>query len=390
MKISSRAGLLLGLPLLATAVPLPGADPLGTWLPRFTGRRDLQDVTFGNHVFVTVGGAIFSSGDAVDWSYRAPAAETFYGITYGDDMFIAVGSWPVHLGAVGCVGVSTDGETWTAAPVWSVGFDGLTCAAYGNGTLVAGQRRTLLISTTDLQNWTPAIPAPIHNVAFGDGRFVAVGLNGLIETSTNGADWRVVDSGVTNALADVVYANNLFVVVGAQGTILRSSDGITWIPCASPATNVWISVTSGAGIFMAAGRPSSEVVSSTDGEVWQLHKTDVPDPPSGASRYFYALTFGAGTFVGIVWTYAPYALASTEIYQSAGVQVQLGGSIRSDLNAIELTAHGGFERAHTLQGSTNLTDWTDLLVFTNSPGTNVILDAFFSTAPRYFYRAEVR
>jgi hypothetical protein len=400
MKVPSHVVMLLGLPLLTISAASLGADPLETWVQRLAGFRYLEDVTFGNSIFVAVGsyGAIFSSNDGLDWSYHqassvyASSLYDFYGVTYGEHEFVAVGLFPIHLDSVGCVGVSTDGQKWTASPAWNFSTRSQIHAAYGNHTLVVMDwfGGSFLAYSTDFQNWTWDRSNSTYNVVYENGRFIAVGSNGLIRTSTNAIDWNVAYSGVTNALADVAYGNGMYVAVGAQGRILRSRDGNTWIPCVSPTANVLRKVAFGAGMFLAAGRPTSEVVSSTDGEVWQLHKTDLPSPPSDGFLYFHALTFGAGTFVGLIETYAPYAIVSTDIYQSGSVQVELGAQIRSDLNGIQLTARGGMERAYTLQGSTDLGDWTDLLVFTNSGPTNVFLDTSLSNAPRRFYRAVAR
>jgi hypothetical protein len=375
--------------MLLASFPVRAADPLSNWSQRVTGRH-IQDVAFGNGVFVTVGWhGILTSGDGVGWSLSS-AWYDLLGIIYDNEneRFIGVGSWPVHLGAVGSAGISKDGETWTVDPVWTVGLEGLTGAAYGNGTLVAVQQRTLLISTTDFLNWTPVVISPIYNVAFGNDRFVAVGSDGLIQTSTDGVDWVVVDSGVTNALADIVYANDQFVAVGHRGTILRSSDGSTWNLCASHATNIWRSVAFGAGMFVAVGKPVSSLISSTDGESWQLHGTDLPLPPTEDSMFFRALTYGNGTFAGIIQTlHRQQSYYTFDLYQSASVLVKLNGTIGSDFSSIQLTGQGGLERAYLLQESTNLTDWTDLLVFTNSAPTNVLMNAPLSTASQRFFRS---
>ncbi|MBX3746292.1 MAG: hypothetical protein KF833_13380 [Verrucomicrobiae bacterium] len=389
MKVSPSLVLLVGAHILLASFPVQAADPLGNWSQRVTGRH-IQDVAFGNGVFVTVGfRGILTSRDGVGWSF-SPTWHDLLGIIYDNEneRFIGVGSWPVHLGAYGSAGISKDGEVWTVDPVWSVGLEGLTGAAYGNGTLVAVQQRRLLISTTDFLNWTPAFISPVYNVAFGNNHFVAVGSNGLIQTSADGVDWAVVDSGVTNSLADIVYANDKFVAVGHRGTILRSSDGSTWDLCAPPATNIWRSVAFGAGVFVAAGKPVSSLISSTDGESWQLHATDLPLPPIEDSRTFLALTYGNGTFAGVISTYHSQQYYSTvDLYQSASVIVKLNGSISSDLSSIQLTGQGGLDRAYLLQESTNLTDWTDLLVFTNSAPTNVIINSPFATASQRFFRS---
>jgi Immunoglobulin domain/Regulator of chromosome condensation (RCC1) repeat len=70
-------------------------------------------------------------------------------------------------------------------------------------------------------------------IRFVGNRFVGVGTNGLIVTSTNGVNWEIQNSGTTNDLRGVANGvtaafDQIFIVVGEKGTILRSADGITW------------------------------------------------------------------------------------------------------------------------------------------------------------------
>ena len=139
-------------------------------------------------------------------------------------------------------------------------------------------------------------------------------------------------------------------------------------------------------MFLTAGY-AREVMSSTSGVAWESHNTDIPIAPTGITRLFKTLTFGGGRFVGIAWDSAPNYLASTSIYQSASLQVELNCRYREDLNGLEVTAQGGLERVYTLQKSTNLTGWSDILVFTNPGPTNVFVDDALSNVPVRFFRA---
>ena len=74
-------------------------------------------------------------------------------------------------------------------------------------------------------------PAPImdiNSVAFGAGRYVAVGDEGAIFSSSDGLTWSKKDSKTTGTLHSVIYENNLFVAVGSGNIIRTSSNGEEW------------------------------------------------------------------------------------------------------------------------------------------------------------------
>src|SRR5438477_742162 len=67
----------------------------------------------------------------------------------------------------------------------------------------------------------------LNSVAYGNGRFIAVGQSGTILLSSNGASWTGCNSGTLQNLSGVVYGSNTFVAVGNHIT-LTSRDGIVW------------------------------------------------------------------------------------------------------------------------------------------------------------------
>lgn len=72
-------------------------------------------------------------------------------------------------------------------------------------------------------------------IAHGNGIYIVVGDNGLIMRSTNGTTWSAVNAGITGLISNVAYGNGRFVAVGRddpygtqKGFIYTSTDGITW------------------------------------------------------------------------------------------------------------------------------------------------------------------
>ena len=114
-------------------------------------------------------------------------------------------------------------------------------------------------SAAPLDNWVhysrPANTGPLHAVTYGNGLFVAVGAEGTIITSMDGANWAAQDSGVTYALEGVKFVNEQFfafpAVIGDNfAPALVSSDGVAWTPIAS-----LVDICYGKGTYVAV-RPS--------------------------------------------------------------------------------------------------------------------------------------
>jgi hypothetical protein len=89
------------------------------------------------------------------------------------------------------VAYSTDGETWRVGTV-----------PFGLGSFAA--------------------------IAYGAGRFVAVGDSGQAAVSADGITWALATTGVTNHFTHVSFARGLFVAAGDAGRIITSPDGLAW------------------------------------------------------------------------------------------------------------------------------------------------------------------
>jgi hypothetical protein len=112
-------------------------------------------------------------------------------------------------------------------------------------------------------------------VTYGNGRYIAVGDNGLILSSNDGAVWsRVQPSGTTARLNNVLYGQDKFVAVGEGGTVVVSVDGgATWLPTTSNAGTAWLHGLAYAnGRWIATGQ-SGTVISSFDGIKWSKETT---------------------------------------------------------------------------------------------------------------------
>ena len=134
--------------------------------------------------------------DALDnWSTNHVTTNTFrlQHVVHGNGRFVAAGG----MGDSGAIMSSEDGTQWTTR-------------AFGFG----------------------ANPSLVWGLAYGGGRFVAVGHFGGVATSTNGINWSFTNLN-SDGLYGVAYGAGRFVAVGTSqyGTvsnIFTSTDGISW------------------------------------------------------------------------------------------------------------------------------------------------------------------
>jgi len=109
--------------------------------------------------------------------------------------------------------------------------DATASISYGNGIYVAVQR-TNIFTSCDKAHWKAYESGPVgrlYDVAFGNGRFVAAGNEGLVMMSPLGRLWCIEESGTDDRLRGITYGNGIFVAVGYVGTIITSRDGQNWV-----------------------------------------------------------------------------------------------------------------------------------------------------------------
>lgn len=103
-----------------------------------------------------------------------------------------------------------------------------------------------------------------------DDRYIAVGENGTIITSDDGALWSVARSTVKDILRNVCLGENGYVAVGDNGTILRSDDSRTWTKQESGTDLILTNLLCGNGVYITSARENRGVVyRSTDAINWE-------------------------------------------------------------------------------------------------------------------------
>jgi hypothetical protein len=206
-----------------------------------------------------------------------------------------------------------------ADAIWQVareGMPGLSGAAFGASTYVVVSGTVPdefessgtpgeIWTSPDTVHWTRQHnPDPAHrpftDLAFGGGRFAAVGLtyNGsgpqsVVLSSADGYTWSMHGT-VGREVWGVAADSDAFVAVGAAGAIYASPDAATWHPVAPVTPGTLYGVAYGDGQFLAIGTHDvshhTELAASPTGETWTL-------TPGISGDYRFSITYGRGAFL---------------------------------------------------------------------------------------------
>ena len=136
-------------------------------------------------------------------------------------------------------------------------------------------------------------------IAYGNGKYVTVGNNGFVTSSSDGVNWETPKTVGNSTWQDVKYINGKYMAVGGAnmangariGELMTSTDGINWIgpTYISSRNNYTYSITYGNGKYVATGYPAS-VSTSTDGTNWKTFQL-------GGSPIFCSVIFVGDKFV---------------------------------------------------------------------------------------------
>lgn len=262
------------------------------WTQVTTDVPPLNAVTFGNGLFVAVGenGAIYHSADGSTWTpSNSGTTEELFGVAYGNGVFIAVGSR--SIGTEHML-VSSDGITWSRVTSVDILYP-LYDVTFTNGVFIATGWAGVIYYSYDGAKWTgrSSHSASLQGSAYGNGRYVVVGISGSIASSGNLKKWHSESSSTFEDLNGVAFGNNTFVAVGENGAIVTSSDGRAWSLSSFRTPDTFSSIQFVNGMFLAAGE-NGLVATSPDGTVWTTRT------PAADSR-LVNVTFANNVFVAV-------------------------------------------------------------------------------------------
>lgn len=295
---------------------------------------------------------ILSTSEGEEWAYSELEADVhLLGITYGDGLFVSVG-WVDADKPEAAVLISTDGETWDQVDVGSGLAAGslersadrrfgvmLRDVAFQDGRFVAVGRLGCVMTSDDGDEWTrrptklirsttssqiPGTAWTTHGshfhcvVATADG-FAAVGHAGLALSSSTGSSWprrtwQVPAQGVT--FRSVVQHGREVVGVGESGAIRKGTRNLTWSKIDDDFE--MNDVAAGNGRIIAVGREGRVLVSDDGGLMWEQKQAP--------TNYFSGITFGHGLFVATTLS----GVLTTE----DGVRWKRVSGVYSDLRAV--------------------------------------------------------
>jgi len=205
-----------------------------TWNNSITNlsNYDLYGATFGNSLFVAVGSKSISlnSDDGKIWhlNKQNKSEYTLYDVTFGNDNFVSVGEEQTIFS-------SQDGKKWKYRRTERKGD--LSKIIFNNNKFYTVGDYTTILSSSNLDVWDIRFvgkSSDLYSIIYGLDFYLSFGQTDHYFKSKDGISWEInkfniLWSGTSKFdLYDSDYGNNLFIVVGKYGKICLSSDGKNW------------------------------------------------------------------------------------------------------------------------------------------------------------------
>lgn len=243
----------------------------------------------GTFVAVTPGLAhsptVYTSEDGQTWTDRL-SRPPFFDIAFGNGLFVGVG---VATGGErqGYIMTSSDGLNWTeqGSHLSQPKERTYRAAASAKGVTVVGGQGKIVLLDASLRPTIIPMERDIFDIAYIDGRFVAVGMqerqnacgDGAIYTSPDGRDWTVQWSEWTACPTKIIQTDHRTFVLSRQ-TLISSQDLTEWElrPMKLPKNRTVRDITWGAGRFLLLSSDRL-VYTSTDGETWTTQDPHLDD-----------------------------------------------------------------------------------------------------------------
>jgi hypothetical protein len=314
-------------------LPELGAQSFGqkwTYHPIAASTASFSNIAYGNSYFIAIGGAsvVYRTQDGVTWSAGGTTNLHAGGpIAFGNSVFIA-GSPFLSLGSF-CLARSSDGITWTNPTINSQ--IGVYSIAYGNGRWVAVgdtdqmsySERTSAVSTDNGLTWTSTVHSSFgygtfRHVFYANGSFIAADTSSIWK-STDGVTWTQLSS-ISDLITGFSFGNQKFVALGFYGSIYVSEDAISWTKVRNDDLDQWLSVVFGNGFFTAFSNSADgqDVLYSLDGTNWI--------PVSGTPLYSWLnAAYGDGLWIAVG------ASGASMVSENAGGSIY-GSGLYSDPN----------------------------------------------------------
>jgi hypothetical protein len=380
-------------------------ESLDNWTRRESSTNPVACVRFCKDRFIAVGlaGRISTSFDGTQWNPQTSGVSAnLYGVTYGGELlggyFVAVGNQTILI--------SRDATNWTKVPNTSrvvlhdVAASGTTLVAVGSQYGInTNEPNVLHTSSIPPTNWTrvrvgfqsscfggpPSFTAAnFERVVYAEGQFLAVGdICTGIWTSLSGGTWQNRGGQGSQYFSGVAYGNGRYVAVGREGDpFVSTNGGVSWFGMrVHPLYSMYYffdDICFANGRFVAVD--GNHVLSGLTGTNWTIR--DVSG--TNWTPVFGTVTYGAGTFVAA----GPSSDVYYGIYQSDSVTAQMSGRKTSNDGPFQITLALEPGQPFAVEASSNLVQWSELARGTNSTAASLLIPDWAATNnPRRFYRA---
>lgn len=130
------------------------------------------------------------------------------------------------------------------------------------------------------------------DVAYGEGRFLAVGYGSIARSMDNGKTWSSVTQQAINDARSIAYGNGVFVAAGFGEAAFSTDSGTTWTESEVPKGN-WSAICYGGGKFVAidtASGSSRAIYSADSGKTWR-------ETTISSGLVMLSICYGNGKFV---------------------------------------------------------------------------------------------
>lgn len=171
--------------------------------------------------------------------------------------------------------------------------------AYGNGKFVAIAEQTSRGAySEDGITWKQMnmpVSAYWQSIAYGNGKFVAVSYkNSTVSAySLDGVSWTQTTMPASAEWGSVVYGADKFVAIANKSDrAAYSLDGITWVETTMPSNSPWLDIAYGNNKFVVVSYEGGNLAYSNDGITWE-QTTMFP------SAGWRSITYGNGVFVAV-------------------------------------------------------------------------------------------
>lgn len=328
-------------------------DPLSNWtrindVTNIT-TATLEDLTSTGTNLLAVGrNMALLSEDGMSWVKSAGIGGNFIpkAAKWDGSQFVVVGQDYDFDNSVwlGAIKTSPDGTNWTSrrkeGPI-------LRDLAFGNGKLVGVGDNGLVLTSTDGASWTiqdSTLTNQIDGVAFGSGYFVAVSDTSPRKSvsSTDGVTWAAMDVTDNASLADIEFLRDRFLANGWYSKIRYSTNhGQSFLFQNQSTDYDTPAMTYGAGIFLAAGEflngPNDNKdlnAVSVDGVNW--HEYVAPDQDNRTDAIFYNgrfITVGGGGSIWVSDQISSPSLSPVIVNQPANVIADQGDNVSFGVSA---------------------------------------------------------